>query len=93
MLLKRSCFPPNARRQLIEAFCLCESIVKQGMLHSRGELLLMLDADGATKVDDLEKLENQVCTGLDHISVTHSYVVLLENFCSRSFMLSKLLRV
>lgn len=30
------------------------------MLHSRGELLLMLDADGATKVDDLEKLENQI---------------------------------
>jgi dolichyl-phosphate beta-glucosyltransferase len=30
------------------------------MLHSRGELLLMLDADGATKVADLEKLENQV---------------------------------
>jgi len=37
-----------------------ESIVLQGMLHSRGELLLMLDADGATKVTDLEKLENQV---------------------------------
>ena len=32
----------------------------QGMMHSRGELLLMLDADGATKVTDLEKLENQV---------------------------------
>lgn len=31
------------------------------MLHSHGELLLMLDADGATKVDDLEKLEDQVC--------------------------------
>lgn len=30
------------------------------MLHSRGELLLMLDADGATKVDDLEKLEKEV---------------------------------
>lgn len=30
------------------------------MLHSRGELLLMLDADGATKISDLEKLENQV---------------------------------
>lgn len=30
------------------------------MLHSRGELLLMLDADGATKIDDLEKLENQI---------------------------------
>ena len=46
---------------MIEALYLCESIVKQGMLHSRGELLLMLDADGATKVNDLEKLENQVC--------------------------------
>ncbi|KAJ6690281.1 hypothetical protein OIU85_006546 [Salix viminalis] len=32
----------------------------RGMLHSRGELLLMLDADGATKVTDLEKLENQI---------------------------------
>ncbi|GLT73657.1 hypothetical protein SLA2020_454990 [Shorea laevis] len=34
--------------------------IRKGMLHSRGELLLMLDADGATKVDDLEKLENQI---------------------------------
>ncbi|TYJ16293.1 hypothetical protein E1A91_A10G242400v1 [Gossypium mustelinum] len=34
--------------------------VDKGMLHSRGELLLMLDADGATKVTDLEKLENQI---------------------------------
>lgn len=47
-------------RQSIEISSLCGSIVKQGMLHSRGELLLMLDADGATKVNDLEKLENQV---------------------------------
>lgn len=42
-------------------FCFCGSMVYQGMLHSRGELLLMLDADGATKVTDLEKLEAQVC--------------------------------
>jgi dolichyl-phosphate beta-glucosyltransferase len=35
--------------------------IRKGMLHSRGQLLLMLDADGATKVTDLEKLENQVC--------------------------------
>uniref|UniRef100_A0A5B6Z5Q0 dolichyl-phosphate beta-glucosyltransferase n=1 Tax=Davidia involucrata TaxID=16924 RepID=A0A5B6Z5Q0_DAVIN len=35
--------------------------IRKGMLHSRGELLLMLDADGATKVTDLEKLENQIC--------------------------------
>ncbi|RWW00917.1 hypothetical protein GW17_00036080 [Ensete ventricosum] len=44
----------------LAALQLCESIVKQGMLHSRGELLLMLDADGATKITDLEKLECQV---------------------------------
>ncbi|XP_010253173.1 PREDICTED: dolichyl-phosphate beta-glucosyltransferase-like isoform X2 [Nelumbo nucifera] len=35
--------------------------IRSGMLHSRGELLLMLDADGATKIYDLEKLENQIC--------------------------------
>ncbi|KAI3899257.1 hypothetical protein MKW92_035668 [Papaver armeniacum] len=34
--------------------------IRKGMLHSRGELLLMLDADGATKVNDLEKLETQI---------------------------------
>ncbi|KAK6145326.1 hypothetical protein DH2020_022146 [Rehmannia glutinosa] len=37
-----------------------KSFSYEGMLHSRGELLLMLDADGATKVTDLEKLENQI---------------------------------
>ncbi|CAI0443167.1 unnamed protein product [Linum tenue] len=34
--------------------------IRKGMLHARGEILLMLDADGATKVNDLEKLENKV---------------------------------
>ncbi|CAN8284801.1 unnamed protein product [Cochlearia groenlandica] len=34
--------------------------IRKGMMHSRGELLLMLDADGATKVTDLEKLEKQI---------------------------------
>ncbi|XP_073126326.1 uncharacterized protein [Henckelia pumila] len=34
--------------------------IRKGVLHSRGELILMLDADGATKVSDLEKLENQI---------------------------------
>lgn len=33
--------------------------VRKGMLCSRGQLLLMLDADGATKITDLEKLENE----------------------------------
>lgn len=47
------------------------SMAKQGMLHSRGELLLMLDADGATKVSDLEKLENQVSRLFDHQEVLY----------------------
>ncbi|CAN8287168.1 unnamed protein product [Cochlearia groenlandica] len=34
--------------------------IRKGMMHSRGQLLLMLDADGATKVTDLEKLEKQI---------------------------------
>jgi dolichyl-phosphate beta-glucosyltransferase len=34
--------------------------IRKGMLHARGELLLMLDADGATKITDLEKLEFQI---------------------------------
>ncbi|XP_050385729.1 uncharacterized protein LOC126802190 isoform X2 [Argentina anserina] len=34
--------------------------IRKGILHSRGELLLMLDADGATKVNDVEKLEKQI---------------------------------
>lgn len=38
------------------------------MLHSRGELLLMLDADGATKVTDLAKLEAEVCHMLNPIA-------------------------
>lgn len=32
----------------------------QGMLCARGEILLMLDSDGATQITDLEKLEDQV---------------------------------
>ena len=31
--------------------------VQQGMLHARGEWLLMVDADGATEIDDVEQLE------------------------------------
>ncbi|CAM6083191.1 unnamed protein product [Calypogeia fissa] len=34
--------------------------VRKGMLCSRGHLLLMLDADGATKITELEKLENEM---------------------------------
>lgn len=34
--------------------------VQQGMLHARGELLLMVDADGATEISELGKLEKAV---------------------------------
>lgn len=34
--------------------------VRKGMLCARGDLLLMLDADGATKITDLEKLEIEI---------------------------------
>ncbi len=38
--------------------------VQQGMLHARGRLLLMIDADGATRVDDFEALE-RVCVEVE----------------------------
>ncbi|CAN0837346.1 Dolichyl-phosphate beta-glucosyltransferase [Linum grandiflorum] len=34
--------------------------IRKGMLHSSGELLLMIDADGATKVTDLEKFAKKI---------------------------------
>lgn len=34
--------------------------VQQGMLHARGQYLLMVDADGATDVRDFEKLERRL---------------------------------
>ncbi|KAH9604039.1 hypothetical protein KSS87_015025 [Heliosperma pusillum] len=50
----------NVRVLLLGRNCGKGEAIKKGMLHSRGELLLMLDADGATKVNDLEKLETQI---------------------------------
>lgn len=34
--------------------------VKRGMQVARGELLLLMDADGATRVSDMEKLEAEL---------------------------------
>ncbi|KAI4339193.1 hypothetical protein MLD38_024157 [Melastoma candidum] len=50
----------NVRVILLGRNCGKGEAIRKGMLHARGELLLMLDADGATKVNDLEKLENQI---------------------------------
>ena len=46
--------------------------VQQGMLHARGEWLLMVDADGATRISDVEALERgaaRVQRGPDAIAV------------------------
>jgi len=37
--------------------CLQGYAVKTGMLAARGKMVLFMDADGATKVSDIEKLE------------------------------------
>ncbi|KAG2730260.1 hypothetical protein I3760_01G284100 [Carya illinoinensis] len=50
--------------------------IRKGMLHSRGELLLMLDADGATKVNDLEKLENEFKVYGDVDQASANYLML-----------------
>ncbi|KAL2652431.1 hypothetical protein R1flu_020559 [Riccia fluitans] len=39
--------------------------VRKGMLCSRGQLLLMLDADGATKIEDTGKLESEINFAVD----------------------------
>jgi hypothetical protein len=39
--------------------------VKAGIFVGRGELLLFMDADGATRVSDAEKLEAALATLLD----------------------------
>ena len=46
--------------------------VQQGMLHARGEWLLMVDADGATRISDVEALERgakRVQRGEDVVAV------------------------
>jgi dolichyl-phosphate beta-glucosyltransferase len=34
--------------------------IQAGCLHARGELVLMIDADGATKIDEFQNLENEI---------------------------------
>ncbi|OAE18567.1 hypothetical protein AXG93_1923s1230 [Marchantia polymorpha subsp. ruderalis] len=46
--------------------------VRKGMLCSRGQLLLMLDADGATKITDTGKLENEMKVAIDRLLASRS---------------------
>nr|GEV83076.1 Rop guanine nucleotide exchange factor 5 [Tanacetum cinerariifolium] len=71
---------------------------KKGMLHSPGKLLLMLDDDGAPKVDDLAKLENQAhscvfswthfhdpqCFSWPNISLLHSHMYMGPKWCYKN---------
>lgn len=65
-------------------------MAKQGMLHSRGELLLMLDADGATKVSDLEKLESQVGMTFDYSDLLYLqnvvFIIMIPSFGAQIFI-------
>mmetsp|Transcript_22142 Transcript_22142/g.39239 ORF Transcript_22142/g.39239 Transcript_22142/m.39239 type:complete len:325 (-) Transcript_22142:121-1095(-) len=48
--------------------------VQQGMLHARGEYLLMVDADGATRMSDLDKLLEAI-RDIKHPETGHGIVV------------------
>jgi hypothetical protein len=50
--------------------CLQGYAVRAGMLSARGKIALFMDADGATKVSDIEKLEASlqiIATGDEYI--------------------------
>lgn len=51
----------------------------------------MLDADGATKVNDVEKLEKQVCINCDHKKYPHRFSYRFT-FSSKSCGMLKLLQ-
>jgi dolichyl-phosphate beta-glucosyltransferase len=52
--------------------------VREGMLIARGELCLMMDADGATRVSDMEQLEAaiKVCSSLSKVALRHTHMLL-----------------
>lgn len=47
--------------------------VKRGMLIARGEYCLFADADGATKVTELEKLEDALSLGMTAGAAVHAF--------------------
>jgi hypothetical protein len=74
-------FAPNRNT----GFNFCDFVL-QGMLSSRGSLLLFADADGATKIPDLAKLED----ALKKDSPT-DVIVLDSNTCSLLWITSSCL--
>lgn len=82
-------YPKYCSNETLNLFAL-GSMAKQGMLHSRGELLLMLDADGATKVSDLEKLESQVGMTFDYSDLLYLqnvvFIIMIPSFGAQIFI-------
>ncbi|KAF9977476.1 dolichyl-phosphate beta-glucosyltransferase [Actinomortierella ambigua] len=64
--------------------------VIQGMLYARGEYLLMVDADGATKFSDLDKLEQEMKraekSGLGIAIGSRAHLVKTDAVVKRSFI-------
>ncbi|KAG0270229.1 dolichyl-phosphate beta-glucosyltransferase [Actinomortierella ambigua] len=64
--------------------------VIQGMLHARGEYLLMVDADGATKFSDLDRLEQEMKrvekSGLGVAIGSRAHLVKTDAVVKRSFI-------
>lgn len=53
-----------------------EFLIPQGSLSCRGERMLMVDADGATKISDMERMEKALSKlAEDHVSNTHTHTL------------------
>eukprot|EP00937_MAST-01D_sp_MAST-1D-sp2_P002646 g2646.t1 len=66
--------------------------VRKGMLRAQGRRLLMVDADGATKIDDLAKLESKLA-GADHgVAVGSRAHLEADSVAERSFFRTVLMK-
>ncbi|QRW17442.1 glycosyltransferase family 2 protein [Rhizoctonia solani] len=67
------------------------SAVKHGMLHARGERMLMVDADGASKFSDLDKLWDAMDNGADVVCGSRAHLVGTDAVVKRSFIRNTLM--
>ncbi|KAF8676954.1 Glycosyl transferase family 2 [Rhizoctonia solani] len=67
------------------------SAVKHGMLHARGERMLMVDADGASKFSDLDKLWVAMDNGADVVCGSRAHLVGTDAVVKRSFIRNTLM--
>lgn len=66
--------------------------VRKGMLRASGRLLLMVDADGATKIDDLEKLEKRLSDAALGVAVGSRAHLAADSVAERSLFRTILMR-